>query len=221
MNTLPSPTDRRQFIAKLGLGSTAAFLATLPVASFAQATNAPKKFWRTSSDPATDIIFMSATKLAQLIREKKVSATEAVQAYIARIEHVNCKLNAVVQMCFERALAEAKAADDALAAGKLKGPLHGVPFTIKDSLDTEGVISTGGTVGREFFVPAHDATVVARVRAAGAILLGKTNTPEFTLAGGGIPGVSTTANIIYGITKNPYDLSRSTAGSMTKTSGAL
>lgn len=208
-----SSTDRREFIAKLGLGSTAAFLATLPVASFAVGTDATKKSWRTSSDPATDLIFMSATKLAQLIREKKVSATEAVKAYIARIEQVNHKLNAVVQRCFERALTEAKAADDALAAGKLKGPLHGVPFTIKDSLDTEGVISTGGTVGREFYVPAQDATVVARVRAAGAILLGKTNTPEFTLAGGGIPGVGTTANIIYGITKNPYDLSRSTAGS--------
>ena len=213
MKPSSSVTGRREFITKLGLGSTAAYLATLPIATFAQSTAGLKKSWLTSSDPATDIIFMSATKLAQLIREKKVSATEAVKAYIARIEHVNLKLNAVVQICFERALLEAKAADEALAAGNIKGPLHGVPFTIKDSLDTEGVISTGGTVGREFFIPPHDATVVARVRAAGAILLGKTNTPEFTLAGGGIPGVGTTANIIYGITKNPYDLSRSTAGS--------
>ncbi len=213
MPTLASPTARREFLAQLGVGSTAAFVASLPTLSFASDTPAPKRGWLTSSDPSTEITFMSATKLAQLIREKKVSATEAVQAYIARIEHVNYKLNAVVQMCFERALAEARAADAALAAGKLKGPLHGVPFTIKDSLDTEGVISTGGTVGREFYVPPHDATVVARVRAAGAILLGKTNTPEFTLAGGGIPGVGTTANIIYGITKNPFDQTRSTAGS--------
>ena len=213
MPTLTSTTDRREFLSKLGFGSTSAFLASLPVASFAQGVSAPKKSWLTSSDPSTEITFMSATKLAQLIREKKVSATEAVQAYIARIEHVNYKLNAVVQMCFERALAEAKAADAALAAGQLKGPLHGVPFTIKNSFDTEGVISTGGTLGREFFVPKQDATVVARVRAAGGIVLGKTNTPEFTLAGGAIPGVSTTANIIYGITKNPFDQTRSTAGS--------
>jgi len=208
-----SPSSRREFLAKLGVGSTAAFVASLPIASFAQGMASPDKPWLSSNDPSTEIIFMSATKLAQLIREKKISATDAVTAYIARIEKVNPKINAVVQMCFERALAEAKAADAALAKGEIKGPLHGVPFTIKDSLDTEGVISTGGTVGREFYVPPADATVVARVRAAGAILLGKTNTPEFTLAGGGISGVGTTANIIYGITKNPYDLRRSTAGS--------
>jgi amidase len=172
-----------------------------------------KSRWLTSSDPSTDIIWMSATKLAQLIREKKVSAVEAVEAYIKRIEQVNPKLNAVVQTCFDRARAEAKAADAVLARGEIKGALHGVPFTIKDSLDTEGVISTGGTLGREFYIPPEDATVVARVRAAGAILLGKTNTPEFTLAGGGITGVSTTANIIYGISTNPWDLKRSTAGS--------
>lgn len=174
---------RRDFLAKLGVGSTAAFLASLPVASFAQSKPAPKAGWLTSTDPSNEIIWMSATKLAQLIREKKISSVEAVKAYIARIQQVNPKINAVVQMCFERAMAEAKAADDALAQGTIKGALHGVPFTIKDSLDTKGVISTGGTVGRAFFVPDKDATVVARVRAAGGILLGKTNTPEFTLAG--------------------------------------
>ncbi len=93
------------------------------------------------------------------------------------------------------------------------GPLHGVPMTIKDSIDTEGVITTGGTVGRMNYVPQRDATVVARLRKAGAILVGKTNTPEFTLAGGGIPGVNSTANIIYGTSHNPYDLTRTTSGS--------
>ena len=160
-----------------------------------------------------DLVFMSATKLAGLIREKKVSSVEAVNAYYARIDAVNPKINAVVQFCRERALTEAKAADQALARGELKGALHGVPITIKDSIDTEGVISTGGTVGRINYIPPKDATVVARVRAAGAILLGKTNTPEWTLAGGGIPGISTTANIIYGVSRNPYDTTRSTAGS--------
>ncbi len=214
MRTTTLRPSRRDFLGQLGVGSTTALLASLPALTFAEsAPAAAKKTWLTSTDTSSDIIWMSATKLAQQIREKKISATEAVEAYIKRIEHVNPKLNAVVQTCFDRAREEAKAADAALAAGRIIGPLHGVPFTIKDSLDTAGVISTGGTVGREFFVPPEDATVVARVRAAGAILLGKTNTPEFTLAGGGIAGVGTTANIIYGITKNPWDQKRSTAGS--------
>ena len=166
-----------------------------------------------AAEPADEIIFVSATRLANLIREKKVSALEAVRAFIARIEKVNPRLNAVVQTCFERALQEAKEADELLVRGQTKGPLHGVPMTIKDSIDTAGVITTGGTVGRMHYVPGKDATVVARLRAAGAILLGKTNTPEFTLAGGGIAGVGTTANIIYGISRNPYDPTRSTSGS--------
>jgi amidase len=161
----------------------------------------------------SDSIFLSAKRLAQMIRDKQMSATELTRAYIDRINHVNPKLNAVVQMCFERAMAEARDLDAMQAQGRLKGPLHGLPMTIKDSIDTEGVISTGGTVGRMNYVPAKDATVVARLRAAGAILLGKTNTPEFTLARGGVTGIATTANLIYGITRNPYDLTRSTSGS--------
>ncbi len=129
-----------------------------------------------------------------------------VQAHLARIEAVNPKLNAVVQVTAESALATARAADAALARGELKGPLHGVPFTIKDSLDTAGVISTAGTHGRRNYVPSQDATVVARLRRAGAILLGKTNTPELTL-------FIETDNLVYGRTNNPYDLSRSPSGS--------
>jgi amidase len=164
-------------------------------------------------DDPNQLIYLSAASLAQRIREKKVSSQEAVKACLARIAKVNPQLNAVVQLCAERALLEAKEADALLAKGKPKGPLHGVPMTIKDSIDTAGVITTGGTVGRMNYVPNKDATVVARLRAAGAILLGKTNTPEFTLAGGGIPGVNSTANIIYGISRNPYDLTRTTSGS--------
>ncbi len=160
-----------------------------------------------------ELLSISAAALARRIREKKVSATEAVRASIARIEAVNPKLNAVVHTCFERAIQEAKEADAMMAEGRAKGPLHGVPMTIKDSLDTEGVVTTGGTVGRLHYVPKQDATSVARLRKAGAILLGKTNTPEFTLAGGGIPGVNAAANIIYGISRNPYDQTRTTSGS--------
>jgi amidase len=204
----PTATSRRAFLRSAGLVGTSALLAQVAPA---RAQSAPS--YLQSKDPTTDLVFMSATKLAGLIREKKLSAVEAVTAHYARIDAVNPKINAVVQFCRERALAEARAADADLAAGKLRGPLHGVPMTIKDSIDTEGVISTAGTVGRMHYVPPKDATVVARLRRAGAILLGKTNTPEWTLAGGGIPGVGTTANIIYGITRNPYDLDRSTAGS--------
>jgi amidase len=149
-----------------------------------------------------DPLFMSAAKLARWIREKRISAREAVSLHIARIEAVNPHINAVVADCFERALDEAKRADEVLAKGHTLGPLHGVPMTIKDSFDTEGVVSTGGTLGRRNFVPRQDATVVARARAAGAILLGKSNTPEFTL-GGGWKG---TDNLVYGLTRNPYNL---------------
>ncbi|ETW91961.1 MAG: hypothetical protein ETSY1_45910, partial [Candidatus Entotheonella factor] len=119
---------------------------------------------------------------------------------------VNPSLNAVIKLSAERALDEARVADQAVLNGGELGPLHGVPMTIKDSLDTAGVVSTGGTKGRESYTPQEDATVVARLREAGAILLGKTNTPELTLAG-------ETNNLIYGQTNNPYDLSRTPGGS--------
>jgi amidase len=156
-----------------------------------------------------DFITKSATEIAKMIRNKEITAVEAVKHYYARIDEVNPKINAVVAFCRERALAEAQEADAMLAAGKSKGPLHGVPFTAKDSFDTAGVVSTGGTLGRKSFVPGKDATIVARVRAAGAILLGKTNTPEFTLGGGG----KGTVNLVYGLTKNPYNTNYQPSGS--------
>ena len=162
---------------------------------------APSAARRVSTDTTEDPLFMSATKLAQWLREGRLSAREAVQLHIARIEAVNPTINAVVARCFERALREADAADEARAAGRSLGPLHGVPMTVKDSFDTEGVVSTGGTLGRKDFIPGRDATVVARARAAGAILLGKTNTPEFTLR----VGPKGTDNLVYGLTRNPYN----------------
>ena len=153
-----------------------------------------------------ELIYASATTMAQSIRDKKISALELVDSHLRRIDQVNPQLNAVVQLASERARAEAREADNALARGENVGPLHGVPMTIKDSLDTEGVISTGGTQGRANFVPEEDSTVVARLRSAGAILLGKTNTPELTLAG-------ETNNLVYGQTNNPYDTSRTSGGS--------
>ena len=153
-----------------------------------------------------ELYYESATSLARMIRDKQVSCSEVVEAHLRRIEEVNPKLNAVVQVVADRATAEARRADEALASGRSKGPLHGVPLTIKDSLDTQGIVSTCGTQGRASLVPDRDATVVARLRSAGAIMLGKTNTPEFTMAG-------ETDNLIYGRTNNPYDPARSTGGS--------
>ena len=153
-----------------------------------------------------DIIYSSAKSIAQSIQDRDVSAVEVVQVHLDRIEEVNDRLNAVVRLCADRALEEAREADAALARGESKGPLHGVPMTLKDSLDTEGVVTTGATLGRRTFVPERDSTVAARLRAAGAILLGKTNTPELTLAG-------ETDNLVYGRTNNPYGLDRTPGGS--------
>ena len=153
-----------------------------------------------------DITLASASSLADSIRNKTVSCEEVVRAHLDRIEAVNPMLNAVVQLRAEAALAEARAADTSVARGEQLGPLHGVPMTIKDSIDTQGVITTGGTQGRASFVPAKDATVVARLRQAGAILMGKTNTPELTLAG-------ETDNLVYGRTNNPFDPQLTPGGS--------
>lgn len=153
-----------------------------------------------------DLLYTSATSLAQAIREKRVSSYEVVETFIRRIEAVNPKLNAVVQLTADSALTQAREADAALARRELQGPLHGVPITVKDSFDTSGIISTAGTKGRASYVPQQDATAVARMRAAGAIVLGKTNLPELSLA-------YESNNLIYGRSNNPYDLSRTPGGS--------
>ena len=149
--------------------------------------------------------FESATWMAAAIREGGASSAELTNACLARIEAVNPRLNAVVRLA-DDVRERAREADADRAAGRLRGPLHGVPFTIKDSLDTAGVVTTAGTVGWSERVPTRDATVVARLKAAGGILLGKTNTPEFTWS-------DETDNDVYGRTSNPYDLGRTPGGS--------
>ena len=147
----------------------------------------------------------SATQLASMIRDRHLSSVEVVGACLDRIAAVNAQLNAVVAFAADPG-DQARAADADLAKGQLRGPLHGVPFTAKDSLDTAGLVTTAGSTGWRDRVPDRDATVVARLRAAGAILLGKTNTPEFTWS-------DETDNDVYGRTSNPYDLSRTPGGS--------
>ena len=153
-----------------------------------------------------DIVFSSVRTIARAIRDREVSSEEVVRAHLERIDEVNPVLNAVVHICGHRALEEASKADEAVSSGADLGPLHGVPMTIKDSLDTAGVRTTAATVGRRDDVPSEDATCVARMRQAGAILLGKSNTPEFTLSG-------ETDNLVYGRTNNPYDPSLMPGGS--------
>jgi amidase len=153
-----------------------------------------------------DLLSASATALARAIRRKQISSEEATAACLRRIDQVNPYLNAVVQVVADAALRDAREADGRLARGEGKGALDGVPVTIKDSFEMAGVISTSGTRGRAGFVPERDATAVARLRAAGAVVLGKTNVPDMLFA-------FETDNLIYGRTNNPYDTERTAGGS--------
>ena len=133
------------------------------------------------------------------LKERNTSASEITQSHIDQIKKVNGSLNAVVQMTETEALEQAENLDKSMANGKPIGALHGIPMTLKDSLDTKGIITTYGTEGKRNYVPNKDASIVARLKKSGAILVGKTNTPEFTLA-------ADTDNLIYGRTSNPYNL---------------
>ena len=144
--------------------------------------------------------------IALAIRSKQVSAKEITNAFLDRINSVNPAINAVIATNAEAAIKQAEWSDKAIAAGKTPGKLFGVPMTIKDSLNTFDMTTTWGTLGRADFRPGRDATCVARLRKEGAILLGKTNTPEFTLS-------FKTDNLLFGKSNNPYDLSRTPGGS--------
>ncbi|MFI6987155.1 amidase [Nonomuraea wenchangensis] len=150
----------------------------------------------------SELHYLSATELAGLIRTRQVSAVEAVRACLDRIDQVNPHVNAIVTLAAEQALDAAKAAD----AREPDGPLHGVPVAHKDLVDTAGIRTTYGSPVYADHVPDRDELIVERLRAAGAISIGKTNTPEFGTG-------SHTVNEVFGATRNPYDLSRSAGGS--------
>ena len=154
----------------------------------------------------TELVNAPLRQIAAAIASGEVTSETITRAFLDRIEAVNGPLNAVVCMDAETALKRAKNADAALKAGDLRGPLHGVPITLKDSLDTIDHVTTWGTTGRREVRPGADATCVARLRDAGAVVLGKTNTPEFTLS-------FETDNLVYGQTSNPYDQSLTPGGS--------
>jgi amidase len=151
----------------------------------------------------TALHYLPAKELARLLRTRKVSATEVMRAFIAQVERANPKVNAIVTFLPEQALKAAKALDRDKGA---KPPLAGLPIAYKDLVDTKGIRTTRGSLVYRDYVPQQDALLVERLRGAGAITLGKTNTPEF---GAG----SNTFNKVFGATRNPYDLTKTAGGS--------
>ena len=160
-----------------------------------------------------DLIFSDATKLAELVRTKEVSPVEIMQAHLDRIAAVDPRINSIVTVA-DGALAAARAAEAAVLAGDELGPLHGVPFTVKDSIDTAGVLTQRGSPIFRGRLPNTDATSVARLKSAGAILLAKTNLPEFSYW-------IESDNLLSGRSNNPWDLTRTPGGSSGGESAAI
>ena len=161
----------------------------------------------------TELFYQDATKLAELIRAKEVSPVEVMRAHLDRIQEVNPRVNAVVTVA-DDALQAAKAAEAAVLSGAELGPLHGVPFTVKDSIDTAGVATQRGSPIFKGRVPDADATSVARMKSAGGILLAKTNLPEFSYW-------IESDNLLSGASNNPWDLTRTPGGSSGGESAAI
>ena len=155
---------------------------------------------------ASSVCFLSAIEMARLIHAKKLSAREALDAHLKQIERVNPKVNAIVTLVAEMAAEAAAKADEMQAHKEMLGPLHGLPVAHKDLLETRGIRTTFGSPLYKDYVPTEDDIVVDRMRRAGAITIGKTNTPEF---GAG----SQTFNRVFGATHNPYDLTKTCGGS--------
>src|SRR6267142_5150040 len=190
----------------LQLGSAAA--VSTAVGPFFPTLTASNSFSAESaSTSATDICFLSATEMAKLVRQKKLSAREVMEAHLRQIERVNPKVNALVTMVDgDQLLAQARAADERLMTSGPIGPLHGLPVAVKDLHDTKGIRTTYGSPLFKDHIPEADSLVVEREKASGAIVLGKTNVPEFGLG-------SQTFNPVFGPTRNPYDLTKTCGGS--------
>jgi aspartyl-tRNA(Asn)/glutamyl-tRNA(Gln) amidotransferase subunit A len=153
-----------------------------------------------------DLESLTITGLGPDIKKGKISPVELTRHFLARIERLNPVLNAYVTVTADVALAQAQQAEQEIAQGHYRGPLHGIPFSIKDNIATSGVRTTAGSKVLEQWTPEFDATVVERLRNAGAIILGKTNLHEWALGG-------TTINPFYGTTRNPWDVNRIAGGS--------
>jgi len=157
--------------------------------------------------PGSEICFKDAVSLARMMREREVTAREVMTAFLSQIDRINPKVNAICTLVDEEALLRsASEADEQLILKKPVGPLHGLPHAVKDLASTAGIRTTFGSRIYKDFIPAADELIVERLKAAGAIIIGKTNTPEF---GAG----SQTFNQVFGATRNPYDLTRTCGGS--------
>jgi amidase len=160
-----------------------------------------------NTDSSDEICFMRAIDLLALLRQKKISARDVMQAHLKQIKHVNSKVNAIVTLVPEdKLMAQAAVADEAIAAGRWLGALHGLPLAVKDLHETDGIRTTFGSPLLKENVPDFDCRLVEREKSAGAIVIGKTNVPEFGLG-------SQTFNSVFGATRNPYNLSKTCGGS--------
>ena len=158
-----------------------------------------------------ELPFLTASQLSNLIETKEISPVEATEAYLDRIEEVDPKLNSYITITGEQAFESARQAEQEIAAGKHRGPLHGVPMAVKDQFNTAGVLTTGGSRILKDNVPSEDATVIAKLKEAGAVMLGKLNMSEFAMA--------EIYNHPYGTPRNPWDLERN-PGTSSSGSGA-
>ena len=151
-----------------------------------------------------DIPFLSASDLSRLIEKKEVSPVEATEAYLERIDALDFKFNSYLTVCRDQALQAAQEAETAIGRGNYLGPMHGIPVAVKDQVWTRGIRSTGGSRILVDFVPQEDATVIANLKASGAILLGKTNLSEFAITG---------FSHRFSTPRNPWNLDLSAGGS--------
>jgi aspartyl-tRNA(Asn)/glutamyl-tRNA(Gln) amidotransferase subunit A len=162
---------------------------------------------------ASEILFQSVAELAPLLKARKLSPVELVRAFLDRIEAVNPKVNAFITVTGEQAVKQARQAEEEIAAGRYRGPLHGVPYAPKDLLATKGIRTTNGSKATADWIPDHESTVTTRLNRAGAILIGKLNLLEFAM-GSGQRG-------LVGPARNPWDLSYSPSGSSSGSGAAL
>ena len=158
-----------------------------------------------------EIPFLPVTRLAELIKDRTVSPVDVVESYLDRIDLLNDTLHAYLTVCRDEALQAARDSEQILSRGEYLGPLHGVPFAVKDQLNTRGIRTTSGTPVFNDFVPDHDATVITRLKEAGAILLGKLNMTEFG---------TTSLSHAFETARNPWDAERFTGGSSSGSGGA-
>ena len=206
--------SRRAFGQLLGAAALAGAMPNASLAALPSMTRTPDASPEPPAIAGDELCDLTAVDLAARIRRKQVSARDVMAAHLARIERVNPKINAVVTLVADRAMADAQKADELQARGGALGPLHGLPVAHKDLINTAGIRTTFGSPLFRDNVPNVDALIVKRVRAAGAVMLGKTNTPEF---GAG----SNTFNPVFGATVNPYDLAKTVGGSSGGAAAAL